>query len=332
MKVLYLAPNPADLPQFNPSRFSALPPCPDLTETGIKKAFRAGPYDVVHFVGHAQSRGANYATLAVLSADGRARWVTSGAVAAITELAGAKLWVLQACDEASSSFDPIAQAIAARGIAVLSAPASCGPSLATALQSATDLSTVAQTLSSTDPRIRLFGTLPEQVPAQVIIPPLAPAAVPQPTRPAWQDQIAAKRLTGTFDVFLCHHTADKPAVRQIGQRLMEQGILPWLDEWELQPGQPWQRLLEYQINGIRTAAVFVGAGGLGPWQLQEIDAFLRAFVKRNCPVIPVLLGDAPARPALPVFLEAMTWVDFRTGIPDPWARLVWGITGKRPFD
>ena len=327
MKVLYLAPNPSDLPAFSAKSFSPLAPYPDLTETGIRKAFSAGPYDVVHFVGHAQSRGANYATLAVLAADGRARWVTSGAVAAICEEARAKLWVLQACDQASASFYPIAQAIAARGIAVLTAPASSGSAVAMALQLAPDpYTTVNQLLSI--PGLTLLGSLPNGR----IAPPAVMEAIPQPAPPPWQDQIAAKRQAGAFDVFLCHHTEDKPAVRQIGQRLMEQGILPWLDEWELQPGLPWQRLLEYQINGIRTAAVFVGPGGLGPWQLQEIDAFLRAFVKRSCPVIPVLLGDASTQPQLPVFLDAMTWVDFRTSIPDPWARLVWGITGKRPFD
>ena len=328
MKVLYLAPIPSDLNNLPASFFSDLVPYPDLTETGIRKALSAGPYDVVHFVGHARSSGANYAMLAVLAADGRARWVPSGAFSAMCEQAGAKLWVLQASDMDRLSLDPIAQAIAARGITVVTAPVSAGFLVSKAMQSAPDPYTAVQQLLFRVPGLTLVGTLPNKgIAAQPIA-----EAMPKPAPPAWHDQIAAKRQAGTFDVFLCHHTEDKPAVRQIGQRLMEQGILPWLDEWELQPGLPWQRLLEYQINGIRTAAVFVGPGGLGPWQLQEIDAFLRAFVKRNCPVIPVLLGDASAQPQLPVFLDAMTWVDFRTSIPDPWARLVWGITGKRPFD
>ncbi len=133
-----------------------------------------------------------------------------------------------------------------------------------------------------------------------------------------------------FDVFLCHNIADKPAVKEIGLKLVDQGIVPWLDEWELRPGVPWQRLLEEQIARIKSAAVFVGREGIGPWQRQELDGFLREFAKRNCPVIPVLLPGAPVQPTLPLFLMEMTWVDFRVSQPDPLARLIWGITGKRP--
>jgi TIR domain len=130
-------------------------------------------------------------------------------------------------------------------------------------------------------------------------------------------------------VFLCHNGQDKPAVKQIGEQLKLYGILPWLDEWELRPGLPWQRLLEEQISQVKAAAVFVGKDGLGPWQHQELDAFLREFVRRGCPVIPVVLSDAPQKPTLPVFLRAMTWVDFRVQNPDPMQRLLWGITGRR---
>ncbi len=65
------------------------------------------------------------------------------------------------------------------------------------------------------------------------------------------------------------------------------------------------------------------------WGCQELDAFLREFVQHGCPLIPVLLADAPQEPALPVFLRAMTWVDFRRQNPDPMRQLLWGITGKR---
>ena len=39
---------------------------------------------------------------------------------------------------------------------------------------------------------------------------------------------------------------------------------PWLDEWKLRPGLPWQPLLEEQIGKIKSAAVFVGKNGRGP--------------------------------------------------------------------
>jgi aspartate carbamoyltransferase regulatory subunit len=165
-----------------------------------------------------------------------------------------------------------------------------------------------------------------------------------------------KRAVKDFDVFLCYNSSDRPAVKRVGQRLKEHGLLPWLDEWELRPGVPWQPELEEVLSNISAAAVFVGPDGFGPWQLQEIQALLRRFVNSDRPVIPVLLPRrplsrgsrkngskrAPSRsslralarsspadlPKLPLFLENRTWVDFTKLTPDPMERLLWGITGK----
>lgn len=143
--------------------------------------------------------------------------------------------------------------------------------------------------------------------------------------------LSGKIATGDFDVFLCYNSEDKPVVKEIGRRLRERGILPWLDEWELRPGFPWQRLLEHQIGQIKSAAVFVGKEGIGPWQQVELEAFLREFVSRGCPVIPVLLPGAPKKPRLPVFLRGMTWVDLRNKDPAAMEQLIWGITGERDW-
>jgi len=114
--------------------------------------------------------------------------------------------------------------------------------------------------------------------------------------PAWREVLDRKRASGIFDVFLCHHTDDKPTVKEIGQRLKEAGLLPWLDIWELPPGQPWLPLLEQQIGNIRAAAVFVGSAGIGPWQKRELYSLLSEFVERNVPVMAVD-GCATARRA-----------------------------------
>ena len=133
-----------------------------------------------------------------------------------------------------------------------------------------------------------------------------------------------------FDVFLCHNSEDKPEVKKIGEQLKQWGLRPWLDEWELRPGFPWQRELEKQIANIKSAAIFVGSSGLGPWQINEIDAFLRQFVNRGCPVIPALLSTAPEKPELPIFLQGNMWVDFRQKGPEPMGKLIWAITGIKP--
>lgn len=133
-----------------------------------------------------------------------------------------------------------------------------------------------------------------------------------------------------FDVFLCHRSTDKPAVRAISERLKQRGLRPWLDSEQLRPGFPWQRALEEQITRIKSVAVVVGQSDVGPWQELEIEAFLRQFVRRACPVIPVILPAAAGTLTLPAFLEGMQWVDFRVADPDPLEQLIWGITGEAP--
>jgi len=83
------------------------------------------------------------------------------------------------------------------------------------------------------------------------------AADEQRDRETAQTILQGKIETGAFDVFLCHNGEDKASVKKIAEELKERGILPWLDEWELPPGRPWQPLLEKQIEKIKSAAVFV---------------------------------------------------------------------------
>ncbi len=139
-----------------------------------------------------------------------------------------------------------------------------------------------------------------------------------------------KIARGEYDVFLCYNSKDREEVKTIANWLKDNGIAPWLDQWDLQPGLSWQRLVEKQIKTIKSAAVFVGKKGTGPQQEREVYAFLSASVSGKCSVIPVLLQNAPYKPKLSPFLKENTWVDFRTNNPDPLEHLIWGITGKKP--
>ncbi len=132
-----------------------------------------------------------------------------------------------------------------------------------------------------------------------------------------------------FDVFLCHNSEDKQAVREIAQRLVKAGIKPWLDEEQIRPGTTWQKALGDQIERIKSAGVFVGKNGIGPWQDEEIQAFLSEFMRRKCPVIPTVLAEATKTPELPWTLRNRHQVDFRVSEPDPLKQLIWGITGVK---
>lgn len=128
-----------------------------------------------------------------------------------------------------------------------------------------------------------------------------------------------------FDVFLCHNSVDKEAVRTLNSRLQEAGVRTWLDEEQLIPGMAWQVELEEQISAIGGAAVCVGGSGYGPWQSQELRAFLSEFVERGCRVIPVLLPEAGHAPELPIFLKQMIWADLRTDYERNLSKLIEGL-------
>jgi hypothetical protein len=134
----------------------------------------------------------------------------------------------------------------------------------------------------------------------------------------------------SFDVFLCHNSEDKPAVREIARQLAENNIKPWLDEADIRAGGFWHTAIGQQIETVKAAAVFIGQHGVGPWQNREIIALLNQFDRRGCPVIPVILASAPDDPVLPWSLVGLHCVDFRAAHSYPLKRLIWGITGERP--
>ncbi|BAZ51088.1 hypothetical protein NIES4103_37110 [Nostoc sp. NIES-4103] len=101
-----------------------------------------------------------------------------------------------------------------------------------------------------------------------------------------EDQIAFKK-----GVFLCHNSQDKVEVKKIAAKLKERRISYWLDEEQLIAGDRWQKVLEEDIksNKIRSAAIFIGKNGIGPWQSVEQEIFIEKCIRNNYPVIPVIL-------------------------------------------
>ncbi len=143
-------------------------------------------------------------------------------------------------------------------------------------------------------------------------------------------RLKGKIETGDYDVFLCYHSADREQVTASGQRLKDRGLLPWLDKWEIPPGTRWQKELSRRLRSIKSAAVFIGPKGAGPWQELEVETLLGQIAQRNRPIIPVILEGRQGRPRLPAFLDRWHVVDMRQPDPEPFEQLVWGITGQRP--
>src|SRR5690242_19385426 len=51
-----------------------------------------------------------------------------------------------------------------------------------------------------------------------------------------------------LQVFLCHSSGDKAAIRQLYDRLEQDGVDPWLDEKKLIPGQVWRTEIEKAVR------------------------------------------------------------------------------------
>ena len=64
-------------------------------------------------------------------------------------------------------------------------------------------------------------------------------------------------------VFLCHSSADKPAVRELYQKLRNETWLePWLDEEELYPGQDWEIEIEKAVESSDVVLVCLSNGSI----------------------------------------------------------------------
>lgn len=140
-----------------------------------------------------------------------------------------------------------------------------------------------------------------------------------------------------FNVFLSHNNADKPAVEAIARKLVKEGIEPWLDKWNLIPGEPWHEAIVDALNSCESCAVFIGPSGIGPWQNEEMRAAIDRRVRESqgrFRVIPVLLPGSKRdeRSRLPTFLVATAWVEFRHTVDDKesFRRLLCGIKGLEP--
>ena len=116
-----------------------------------------------------------------------------------------------------------------------------------------------------------------------------------------------------YHVFLSHNSRDKGTVEPLAVMLREKGLNPFLDKWNLVPGEPIEDALIEALNNSASAAIFVGPGGEGPWQSEEMRDILKRAVKSHNEfrAIPVLLPNASAEALEKSFLGSRLWIEFK---------------------
>ena len=133
-------------------------------------------------------------------------------------------------------------------------------------------------------------------------------------------------------MFLAYNSADERIVETVAAGLQRRGLNPWFAKWCLPPGRQFQREIERVFYSVKSVVIFIGEGGVGPWEDLEIRAAIQMFVKRQAPVIPVMLPGVKQKVDLPLFLGDFGMVSFENGTDDVSAldRLEWGITSVQP--
>jgi hypothetical protein len=172
------------------------------------------------------------------------------------------------------------------------------------------------------------------------------SAPPTPNRPASRvaagEQTAATpktkcgsaETTGQkphYHVFLSHNSRDKPAVEPLAVMLRQHGLNPFLDKWNLIPGQPVDEALVDALEHSDSAVIFVGPDGDGPWQSEEMRDILKRAVKsqNEFRAIPVLLPGASAAALERSFLGSRLWIEFQdVDDDDALLRLAKAIQGE----
>jgi hypothetical protein len=148
-------------------------------------------------------------------------------------------------------------------------------------------------------------------------------------------EIKAKEAEEKFDVFLSYNSKDKAAVEKIAKQLLDVGLRPWFDAWELVPGDVVLDALEQAIKTIPCAVLCFGPSDIGKWHIMEIRAYVQKWASENVRIIPVILPNVQEAPELPLFVGQTLWVDMRdweNDESDGFYRLVCGIRGKAPGD
>lgn len=97
-------------------------------------------------------------------------------------------------------------------------------------------------------------------------------------------------------IFLCHATEDKPVVEKIYIRLKEEGLKPWLDKFDLLPGQDWDIEIKKALKSSSFILIFFSKTSISKRGYVQREFKLALDILYEIPegqifIIPVRLDD-----------------------------------------
>jgi tetratricopeptide (TPR) repeat protein len=101
-------------------------------------------------------------------------------------------------------------------------------------------------------------------------------------------------------VFCSHRSRDNERVRAIAAQLAAAGIDPWVDDWEIRPGDDIVRKINDGLAACDAGLLFVSSSTLeSPWVSAEVSAMVYQRIQEGRCLIPVMIdADAPLPPLL----------------------------------
>lgn len=133
--------------------------------------------------------------------------------------------------------------------------------------------------------------------------------------------------TFKYDVFISHSSHDKPAARELAERLRKDGLRVWPgvfdDDWEIKPGDAILLKIQEGLEQSRTLVLVMSEhASASEWVTFEHHSVLfrdlSAGANQKRRFIPVRLDDAEIRDALKQF----AYVDWRQRSEEQYARLL----------
>src|SRR5882724_4716437 len=130
----------------------------------------------------------------------------------------------------------------------------------------------------------------------------------------------AMRKTFAYDVFLSHNAKDKPAVRELAERLKQDGLRVWFDEWGIQPGDSIPLKIEQGLEQPRTLILVMSRNAFASeWvTLERHTAVFRDPANAERRFVPLRLDDAEITDTLKQF----AYIDWRQKTQEQYARLL----------
>ena len=132
--------------------------------------------------------------------------------------------------------------------------------------------------------------------------------------------------TFKYDVFLSHSKHDKPVVLALAERLREDGLKVWLDDWVIQPGDPIGLKIEEGLQNSRVLILCMSQDAFdSEWvSLERHTIIFRDPTNKDRRFIPLLIEEGE----IPLLLKQYAYLNWKNKNDEVYDKLLNSIKVK----